>query len=385
MSPGELFACHEHFRLVKDSVTLQTLYGLMANQKSLFLTYVIWLIWGWLGLHHLYLGRDIQAFVWLSTFGGVFGLGWCRDLWRIPEYVDDANEERYFVDELERKVRLRKEPAFSVTRFAGQMLVGYFYGILVRLAIPEEARWLPALLVPLGVAIGVYLVGNIGHERGDFKYPLGGSFIANIVLTYLTGDEAGAMYVALFAAMCFQYHRQFKEKPQKKTFCKRLQYLALGCLIICSLWGSFLYFNAQVTTEDGETVKLRDAVNHFFNSPVWLEFKEVLWGLYEEGQRNGWDNFYDEFVKALDPRGEKNAYRILGLTEDATQEEIKRRYKKLAVKWHPDRNPNNKDEAQEKFMEIQEAYEILSNIKTMRASRNTRTRSDFDEHDHTEF
>ena len=126
-------------------------------------------------------------------------------------------------------------------------------------------------------------------------------------------------------------------------------------------------------------------MNHFFNSPVWLEFKEVLWGLYEEGQKNGWDNFYDEFVKALDPRGEKNAYRVLGLTEDATQEEIKRRYKKLAVKWHPDRNPNNKDEAQEKFMEIQEAYEILSKIKTMRASRNTRTRSDSDEHDHTEF
>ena len=111
----------------------------------------------------------------------------------------------------------------------------------------------------------------------------------------------------------------------------------------------------------------------------------MFWGLYEEGQKNGWDNFYEEFVKALDPRGEKNAYRVLGITEDATQEEIKRRYKKLAVKWHPDRNPNNKEEAQQKFMEIQEAYEILSQIKTVRASKNTRTRSDSDQHYHREF
>lgn len=356
------------------------------KRKSLFLTYLIWLIWGWFGLHHLYLGRDIQAFLWWSTIGGFFGLGWFRDLWRIPEYVDDANDEPYFVEELKRKIRLRKEPAFSVTRFAGQMLVGYFYAILIRLAIPEEVKWLPSLLVPLGVAIGVYLVGNIGRERGDFKYPLVAAFITNIALTFLTGEEPGYMYVALFAAIFFQNHREFrKDKREKKNPCKRLQYLAVGGIVICCLWSSFLYFNAQVTTEDGETVKLRDAINHFFQSPVWLEFKEVFWGLYEEGQQNGWDNFYEEFVKALDPRGEKNAYRVLGLTEDATQEEIKRRYKKLAVKWHPDRNQDNKEEAQQKFMEIQEAYEILSNIKARRAATNSRTRGDSGQYDHTEF
>lgn len=355
------------------------------NQKSLFLTYVIWLICGWLGLHHFYLGRDIQAFIWWSTIGGFFGLGWFRDLWRIPEYVDDANDQPYFVEEFKRKIRYRKEPSFSVTRFSGQMLVGYFYGILVRLAIPEDAKWLPSILVPLGVSVGVYLVGNIGRERGDFKYPLTGAYISNIILTFLSGEEAGCMYVALIAAISFQYYREFRKDKPKRTLCKRLQYLAVGVIVICCLWSSFLYFNAQVTTEDGETVKLRDAVNHFFQSPVWLEFKEVFWGLYQEGQRNGWDSFYDDFVKALDPRGEKNAYRVLGLTEDATQEEIKRRYKKLAVKWHPDRHTDDKEEAQQKFMEIQEAYEILSNIKTRRAAKNSRTRGEFDHRDHTEF
>ncbi|EDO43846.1 predicted protein [Nematostella vectensis] len=324
---------------------------MVERKKSLLLTYIIWFKLGWLGLHHFYLGRDIQAFVWWSTFGGVFGLGWLRDLWRIPEYVEDANEDHYYIEELKRKIKLRKEPPFSTTRFAGQMLVGYFYGILTRLAIPESApKWTPALWVPLAVASGIYLVGNIGRERGDFKYALIGCLVSYASITFINGDEAGNI---------------------------RVQVLALGGLIMCALWGSFIYFNAEVTTEDGETIKLRDAVNHFFNSPVWLEFKDVLWQLYDEGQKNGWQNLYDDFVKALDPRGEKNSYRVLGLTEDATQEEIKKRYKKLAMKWHPDRHRDNKEEAQKHFMEIQEAYEILSKLKTKRASKNTRTDSDY--------
>ncbi|KAK3740155.1 hypothetical protein QZH41_003823 [Actinostola sp. cb2023] len=245
------------------------------------------------------------------------------------------------------------------------MLVGYFYGILMRLAIPEAVPKLAVgILVPLAVAAGVYLVGNIGRERGDYKYAFYGCILSYAIITYLTEDEAGNMYVAMFGAMSFQYKREYKKdvQPSSKTFRKRLQILSIGALVICALWCSFFYFNAEVTTDDGETIKLRDAVNHFFNSPVWLEFKDVLKQLFEEGHKNGWDRLYDDFVKALDPRGEQNAYRVLGLTENASHQEIRKRYKKLAIKWHPDRNPDNKDIAQKKFMEIQEAYEIIESI-----------------------
>ncbi len=57
---------------------------------------------------------------------------------------------------------------------------------------------------------------------------------------------------------------------------------------------------------------------------------------------------------------QKDYYQILGVSRDATQEEIKQAYRKLALKWHPDRNPDNKKEAEEKFKEISEAYEVLS-------------------------
>ena len=51
-------------------------------------------------------------------------------------------------------------------------------------------------------------------------------------------------------------------------------------------------------------------------------------------------------------------YKILGVEKDASQDEIKRAYKKVAIKYHPDRNEGNK-EAEEKFKQAAEAYDVL--------------------------
>lgn len=59
----------------------------------------------------------------------------------------------------------------------------------------------------------------------------------------------------------------------------------------------------------------------------------------------------------------KDYYNILGVYRTATEQEIKTSYRKLAHKWHPDKNPNN-TEAEEKFKEASRAYNILSNPKT---------------------
>lgn len=55
----------------------------------------------------------------------------------------------------------------------------------------------------------------------------------------------------------------------------------------------------------------------------------------------------------------RDYYEVLGVGKNADKEEIKKAYRKLAVKYHPDRNPGNK-EAEEKFKEATEAYEVLS-------------------------
>ncbi|KAI9450907.1 DnaJ-class molecular chaperone with C-terminal Zn finger domain [Russula earlei] len=58
----------------------------------------------------------------------------------------------------------------------------------------------------------------------------------------------------------------------------------------------------------------------------------------------------------------KDYYKILGVDKSATAEQIKKAYRKLAVKYHPDKNPNNKA-AEEKFKEISEAYEVLEDAE----------------------
>lgn len=55
----------------------------------------------------------------------------------------------------------------------------------------------------------------------------------------------------------------------------------------------------------------------------------------------------------------KDYYEILGVSRNATKEEIKQAYRRLAKKYHPDMNPENRKEAEEKFKEISEAYEVL--------------------------
>lgn len=71
----------------------------------------------------------------------------------------------------------------------------------------------------------------------------------------------------------------------------------------------------------------------------------------------------------------RNYYDVLGVPKTASPDEIKAAYRKLALKYHPDRNPNNKD-AEEKFKEAAQAYEVLSDQQK---------RSQYDQFGHTDM
>ncbi|KAM6256893.1 dnaJ homolog subfamily B member 8 [Porphyrio hochstetteri] len=75
-------------------------------------------------------------------------------------------------------------------------------------------------------------------------------------------------------------------------------------------------------------------------------------------------------------------YEVLGLQRSASQDDVKKSCRKLALKWHPDKNPGNKEEAEKKFRAIAEAYGVLSDPqkrsvcdKPVKSSRSRRGRS----------
>ncbi len=56
----------------------------------------------------------------------------------------------------------------------------------------------------------------------------------------------------------------------------------------------------------------------------------------------------------------KDYYELLGVSKDASEADIKKAFRKLAIKYHPDKNRDNPEEAEKKFKEINEAYSVLS-------------------------
>ncbi len=87
----------------------------------------------------------------------------------------------------------------------------------------------------------------------------------------------------------------------------------------------------------------------------------------------------------------KDYYATLGIEKNASEEEIRKAFRTLAKKWHPDTNPENKKVAEEKFKEISEAYEVLSDPQKRKQYDQTGTvnfgegRSDFSWQDFSHF
>ena len=56
-------------------------------------------------------------------------------------------------------------------------------------------------------------------------------------------------------------------------------------------------------------------------------------------------------------------YELLEVSKTSSREDIKKAYRRLALRWHPDKNPDNQEVATKKFKELSEAYEVLSDGK----------------------
>lgn len=98
----------------------------MPARKSIALAYFLWLCGGFFGLHHLYLRRDRHAFVMFTT-AGCFGLGFLTDLWNIPEYVRDSNEDPRYLEGLRKAMKRKRKVCKLTTTLKSNVLVLQYF------------------------------------------------------------------------------------------------------------------------------------------------------------------------------------------------------------------------------------------------------------------
>ena len=101
--------------------------------------------------------------------------------------------------------------------------------------------------------------------------------------------------------------------------------------------------------------------------PSWQSISDETFEEEQEDFEDAWQQFKDQFEQEYEYEDYTEYYKTLGLTQGVTYEEVKRRFRELALKYHPDKYKGNKQTAAEKFKKIFEAYNKIKEEMEMKA------------------
>ncbi|KAM4795414.1 dnaJ homolog subfamily C member 22 [Rhinophrynus dorsalis] len=333
--------------------------------KQLIVAYGLWALGGPLGLHHIYLGRDSHALLWMLTFGG-FGMGWMWEFWKIPGFVSQYNHE-------EKKTRVVKEgePPASPIRFMGQVATGIYFGIVASIGLSSLSSYYVVAL-PLAVGLGVHIVACVGEQTSDLKNTLIAAFITSPIFY---GRAVSMIPISLTASITAQQHRRYRvQRQQHENLSLRLYRIGLAYLAFTGplAYSALLNTSRTVSYVAGSIGTMLDwlSVFPFLSAPVeWvLLLPYRIWGVFSGGggfrdrYYSEWEKVY-EFVASFQDEKELLACKVLGINLKATMEEISHHYRDLVKIWHPDHNRHRLEEAEQRFLEIQAAYETLTRLR----------------------
>nr|XP_057940600.1 dnaJ homolog subfamily C member 22-like [Doryrhamphus excisus] len=324
--------------------------------KSVMVAYALWAGGGLFGLHHFYLGRDSHALLWMLTLGG-FGIGWFREIVRLPVYVDEANGEA----ENDRRRSTSVPPPVNPVRFAGQVCVGIYFGTVALIEL-SSFSFFYLIVLPLCVGAGVHLVSTAGQQTSDLSQTLTASLITSSIFY---GSTLSPLPVSLAASFTAAQHRRYK-KPRAgtKELGPRLYRLGLAWLAFSAPLAYCVFHNTTaILYRVSDCVAalldifwflpwLRNVLEYIFLMPYRILCVFTGGGYYEET----WKKMLEILLKDYTEK-EKEALELLSLGSEASLEEITRGYRELAKAWHPDHNPSKDAEAT--FVKIQQAYDVL--------------------------
>jgi len=345
----------------------------MKPTKSLFLSYLLWLVGGYWGLHHLYLHRDSHAHLYSWSFGG-FGLGWIFDFFYLPSYVRDFNDEEPEKSWLSGEKKRWKIPRVGWLEIPKMLSYMCWLGYL--LSNVYESENIPALLkhalYNVGASIALYwCVTSNPHRVISFSTILSTCIATDLLL--LLGNAVSPMFdgkspdlriphttifnaaiwILVSALVVIGRHSQWAttSRSSERSCCFRFLRFLFWIALFWVVLGSLAVNNIEFATPEQPNIKLK--LKDHLRRPENAEF--FKW----ESWRMFWGHFFEHLNSQMFAEGA--ALRTLGLDSDATPEEIKWAYRKLALKYHPDKqSPDQREAAREKFIEIQQAYELLN-------------------------
>ncbi|KAK6471086.1 dnaJ-like protein subfamily C member 22 [Huso huso] len=335
------------------------------GKRKLWVTYWLWAVGGPVGLHHVYLGRDSHALLWMLTFGG-FGLGWLREFYRLPAYVESANHNPTTARAANgRPVRAgAAPPPISLARFAGQVCIGIYFGMAALIGLSSISAFY-LLVLPLAIGTGVHLVSSVGEQTSDLRKTLTACLVTSPVFY---GHALGTVPVSIAASVTAAQNRRYKPGMEREEpLGARLYRLGLAWLAFSAPLGYSVFYNTTATLSYAadSVAALLDwlwffpSLRSLLESCLLLPYRafSLLTGGGGEGPGQ-WEKVLERFISEHSQR-RLAALQVLAVSSEAPFEEITQRYRELVKTWHPDHNPHQAGEASSRFLEIQEAYETL--------------------------
>ncbi|CAG5132478.1 unnamed protein product [Candidula unifasciata] len=342
-------------------------------------TYILWFTLGWLGIHHLYLGRFYHAFVWFATLGGGCGLGWIRDAWRIPAYVEWSNPDKQQRKKYAQRAAGKTKPEHSTFRSLGMTLMGYLMSKVFSCLIPDYSHMYDTdpvtyyalycsslLLCVLGNALGIYLVANIGELKCSFKYILIVSACIVPIFADITTSLSSSIGSWIIAATGLKWRSPPPDEGKQVTGFRRKFWIhAILYTATCVLWVLMVsvafYFNGKLEIQ-GEMMTGQEIIHSAYHSDAWQKLSASLHQLYRTGV---WP-IVRELTASITMAEKIKAYWLLGISPWTSSDEISKRCRRLLAESHPDRfkRQEERDEAQTRYVQVNHACSYLTESRS---------------------
>lgn len=247
--------------------------------KSLTVAYILWFCGGLCGLHHLYLGRYGQWFLWYSTFGGLV-LGWLLEIRWIPDYVAQANRSAEYFRGFDQK-QGRRVNEIQFGRWVLSYVTASLYEIVVIYAL-DPFHHPPGLMIARAIAraLALHLCFSSEVKRTRLGLIVAASVIGEVItlgLGYNSNVLVSQIPYIITAATAYwnqKYHVSAKSDRHPAVI--RWPFLMVCAIVWTVLFLTALYNHLDLPYASDATEKLKKMLSWDNIRERLLDFRDIM-------------------------------------------------------------------------------------------------------------